>query len=289
MADARRPRRGSRSRTNLGSIDVAALVMAAGAWLLVQRADLLMLRMVRGAVAAGEYEAALRVTELPQDLYAAAIVMFVPAAARLPGGDLRRLAGRLSGALTALLAPLVATLAVFGADLVEALFGAGFTPPGHVAALLVGGSLATILTGPVGALMVARRRHRTILRISLVGVGLNLALNALLIPPFGAGGAAAGTALSLVAINGAYVIAARRELHAAWLGTAHWVRSGVMTAVALAVAVVVRALLGADTTATAIGAAACSAAIALALTGVFARRDLLGLWRGRGGGPAPTT
>lgn len=190
------------------------LLIVAATWIIVQRTDLLMIAALTGAEAAGRYQVTLRLLDLPLQLYAATLLMFLPSIAAL--GKRKDLLPGLyrSAAFTSsgLLIPGLAILAMIGPRIAGALFGADFIDGSLTYGILMAGGWFHVVSGPVGYMLVASKRNRALLISSVLTVSSNLALNILLIGPYGTLGAAWATSVSLVLSNALYVTFARMLL-----------------------------------------------------------------------------
>lgn len=114
--------------------------------------------------------------------------------------ELRRLAGRTTRALLLFGLPPALVLLLW-AEPVLGLFGAEFTGAADVLRILVLGQLINLATGPAGYLLAMTGHERTLRNALLVSMSLMLPLAALLIPPFGAAGAAAAVAIAMALHN----------------------------------------------------------------------------------------
>jgi O-antigen/teichoic acid export membrane protein len=179
-------------------------------------ADVLMLSVLTDADSAGVYHLAARLT-LSLGLGLAAVnAALAPRLARhAASGDdaaLSRLAGwsaRILALPTALALPLVA---VHGGTVLSALFGGDIGAGREVLVALWLGQAVNMACGPVAVVLGLRGHEGVALWGVALGAGVNLVLNALLIPPFGAPGAAVATATSLAAWNLLLLRRLRRDL-----------------------------------------------------------------------------
>jgi O-antigen/teichoic acid export membrane protein len=92
------------------------------------------------------------------------------------------------------------------------LFGPDFTVAAPIVPVLAAGILAACLLGPGEDVLSMLGAERACAAVFAGALGLNLALGALLIPPYGLAGAAAATALTLVARSAALAWIAYRRL-----------------------------------------------------------------------------
>jgi O-antigen/teichoic acid export membrane protein len=81
------------------------------------------------------------------------------------------------------------------------LYGSAFSGAYPPLLVLMGGRLVSAAFGSVGVVLITVGRENDLLAGVGVGAGVNIVLNFLLIPPFGAMGAATATAVSIVAWN----------------------------------------------------------------------------------------
>ena len=92
-----------------------------------------------------------------------------------------------------------------------ALFGADFTSGALPLAILAGGQLVNALTGPISQLLMATGQEAMLRNLTLTMALINVPLNFIFAPRWGAEGSALATALSVAAVNlGAYFIATRK-------------------------------------------------------------------------------
>jgi O-antigen/teichoic acid export membrane protein len=125
---------------------------------------------------------------------------------------LERLAakGAIIGGATALAIGLLFLLG--GQWLIDRLFGEGFSAAFVPLAVMILGQLVNALFGPVGAVAIATKNEKSAMTVHLVSVAVNVLLCALLVPVWGAVGAAAGAAFSLALWNIILFYVIRRRL-----------------------------------------------------------------------------
>lgn len=246
-----------------------SLAVSSGLWLVIIRMDVIMVGMFVSAPAAGRYLTAVRLGEIPMALFGAAMFTYLPAGASLSTErQLPALYRRLTRATTAMLMPAVVGVATWGDRLVAWVFGQAFVLPRVVYVIAAAAALVHIATGPSGATLIARRRHRELAMIALTGVGLNVALSPLLTITLGVPGAAAASAGTLLLVNGLYLWHVRREVRVSsrsWRYGAWLVASVVAASAAL---LVVRAVMGGG-----LDGAVTAAAAGLIVTALAARLD----------------
>ncbi|MGI0134322.1 MAG: polysaccharide biosynthesis C-terminal domain-containing protein, partial [Candidatus Micrarchaeaceae archaeon] len=177
-----------------------------GLYLLVSRTDLIMLGTMKGAHDAGIYAVASRAAELVSFFAAAANVVLAPRIARLyHSGEhtlLQRMLRSAAQRFLILTIPLALLLIFAASPLLHYLYGAEYTEGAIVLRILAGAQFFVLALGSVNTILNMTGNER----LSTLGVGLaailNIALNAVLIPDYGAKGAAIATGLSLVFAQG---------------------------------------------------------------------------------------
>lgn len=104
--------------------------------------------------------------------------------------------------------------------LCQLIFGRSFAAAGSVLALLVWMLPATLLSGHARSVLIAAGLQQEVLRAQLAGAAVMLALAALLVPAFGASGAAMAMVLSSVAVWGvSHLQAVRKVMPMPGIGT----------------------------------------------------------------------
>ena len=163
------------------------------------RIDIVILAALAGDVAVGHYSAAYRLIETALFISWSLSRVITPILARegSSSGVATKTLGITYVVLTAVYLPYGVALAVDGDQIVTLLFGSGF----ETSAVFVWLALAPWLfaMGHLAATaLLAWRPDRTVLLASILALGANIGLNFVLIPPFGAVGAAAATSLAFV-------------------------------------------------------------------------------------------
>jgi O-antigen/teichoic acid export membrane protein len=97
--------------------------------------------------------------------------------------------------------PIFALAFAFGQPLAVQLFGERYSESGTVLSALVLGHFVTAALGPNGVLLAVFAEIRYIVLTNLVAIAANLALAFMLIPPFGALGAAIAASATLIVLN----------------------------------------------------------------------------------------
>jgi O-antigen/teichoic acid export membrane protein len=172
---------------------------------MVARLDVVLLGLTHAARDVGTYEPTLRLAEKIGVIASVAATPFLPAATRLVAragaealGDLFRVMTRLIYIASL---PAVIVLAAFPGAILHALYGGSFRAPRYVVPILVVGGVANLVTGLNTSALSAIADRRALVRVGASGVAAMVVLAVALIPPFGATGAAAATALTVVLAN----------------------------------------------------------------------------------------
>lgn len=218
-----------------------SLLMVSAAWSIVQRSDLILLDLLAGTTDAGTYSVGLRLTAIPMQFQAAALVLAVPHLRSASDGESVRKGFREATSLVLpLLLPAITLVSWAGGDIADFLFGSSFRLPDHVYLLLGLGGLVLVATGPTGPYLIAHAKDRELVRRALATITLNIALNALLIPRWGVSGAAAATAISLAWLSATGLQLTRRHAGVPPLGASHglWVLLNVTVQSAIVLALV---------------------------------------------------
>ena len=195
-------RTGVRLKAGPGALELAApaavLALSAVSATLYWRVDVFLLSYLRGAAETGYYTAAYRLLDaailLPQSLCQALFP-------RLAAGTSDR---RPEKWLLGLTLTVAAPLALAAGPVIEALYGAALRPAAPVLALLIWTAAPYAGNRYRAYRLVAEDRQRTDLGINLALLGVNAAANLLLIPRWGAAGAALvtlGTAILYGAVQ----------------------------------------------------------------------------------------
>lgn len=173
-----------------------------GLYLLNSRVDLIMLGSMNGAYDSGIYAIASRAAALVLFVATAANMVLAPRIARLyHSGDhklLQRLITAAARRVFVATLPLALLLIIAAWWLLDNLYGAKFTPAARPLQILAGAQLLVIAFGSAGTILNMAGHERKSMTGLAIAVVLNIALNAILIPQFGAVGAAIATGSSHV-------------------------------------------------------------------------------------------
>lgn len=185
------------------------LLMNGALHLVMKQADVLMIGALSSTGEAGVYAVAARIGALAAFGLAAVNSILAPmisefyARGDMPG--LQRTVTKGAWITAAIAVPTLAFLALFGAPLLG-LFGDAFTAGYIPLLILLVGYAANALAGSVGFVMTMTGHHTPAFWILAISTGVNLVLNAVLIPPFGMAGAAVATAVAMMLWNAAMVV-----------------------------------------------------------------------------------
>lgn len=179
-----------------------SLLPAALGAALVARLDVVMLGFLRGPEDVGAYQVAVRIGEMPLDLYAGALIIFLPTVSTIAdGADLDNYYRRVTESLGRSLLPLVAGFVVYGDVAIGLVFGEQFALHPFVYVVIGLGIFSHIASGPNGAVLVGRNRGRALVLLALWLIGGDVMFNLLLIPLWGVVGAALATTICFLVVN----------------------------------------------------------------------------------------
>jgi O-antigen/teichoic acid export membrane protein len=179
------------------------------------QADIVLLRWLAGPEATGIFHVATRNAHLLTLLLGALITPLGPLVAELHArGERAALQAvvRRSIRVVFLLTLPAALAMILAGDRYLALFGAGFADAQAALAILALAQLVNVGAGPVQMLLVMTGQQARLIPAMAWSLLANIVLNALLIPRFGATGAACATAFSIVLWNLALACEVRRRL-----------------------------------------------------------------------------
>ncbi len=193
----------------------APFMVIAGLGVIARQIDILCLASIRGETETGLYSAASRLSALPIFTLGAINAVISPKLARLhENGQQDRLQRLVTKAMWAISAS--TTLSTIGlllfAPFVFSLFGAGFETSMPILVVLVAGAAINSLCGPCGTLMLMAGHQRVVTKTFTYTCLGNLAMNLLLVPIYGAIGAAIATGATQVAWNVALTALCRSRL-----------------------------------------------------------------------------
>lgn len=167
--------------------------------------NIFLLGWLRNLADVAYYRAAVPVAELNGITLTSFTLLYIPSAARLVAREdyagLNKLYWDMSAWMSVLSFPIFAATFSFAQPLTVFLYGARYAPSWPALALLSLGSYTNVALGFNLQTLKVLQRLRYIIVVSVVAVLTNLAVSILLIPRFGAAGAAAGAAIAVVSYN----------------------------------------------------------------------------------------
>lgn len=192
------------------------LALIAGMQLINQQTDVLMLGIFGTAEDVGIYRVALQGATLVSFGLTAVGMVTWPYYARLhEKRDMvafQQVATLSARAMLALALPVALMFILFGEWLLEFTFGSAYIEAYYPLVILACANVINAGFGTVGPLLNMTGHERITARGITIAAGLNVVLNAALIPPFGMMGAAGATALTLLLWNFILWISVRRVL-----------------------------------------------------------------------------
>ena len=198
--------------------DASPLLLAGISVVLYMRIDVLMLERLASPHEVGIYAAATRLSEFWYAIPMAWVASASPSLLAAHENDVATFERRMSGLYRGLfwLAALVATgTTLISGQLVSLLYGDGFEEAGPVLAVHVWAAIPVFLGVASSQFLLAENLQMLSLARTLLGLVVNLVLNLLLIPSFGAIGAAAATLVSYTVATMAIGLDNRSRGHAA--------------------------------------------------------------------------
>ncbi len=176
--------------------------------LLLKQSDILMVGYFLGNTKAGFYAVAAKLATLSALGLAVADYVVMPRIAALfearEFGKLQKMVRSASFQILFISIPVLLTLLVFGKTILG-FFGTPYKGSYIPLVILLVGQLVNSATGMVGGLMMMTGHQRKFFLFYACAIGIQFALNILLIKPFGINGAAISTALAMIFLNvGAY-------------------------------------------------------------------------------------
>ena len=180
------------------------MLFISGMAMIFVKSDVLMIGVLIGTTAAGNYAIAVKLASLVAFGLAAATATAAPMiAASYENGEIEKLewiARNSSAGIALFTIPVSAVMLLLGERLLG-LFDPAYQAGYAALALLVGGHVVSSLCGSVMFFMTMTGHEVQAARITAMAAAVNLALNWLLIPRFGLAGAGAATAISALILN----------------------------------------------------------------------------------------
>jgi PST family polysaccharide transporter len=183
------------------AVFIAALPFLATSalWEIYSRIDIVMLHVMHGDAETGLYASAYKLISAPLFVAALVGVAVFPTLARSAAEDrseMNRVFRETMRALVVLGLAGGVLLITAGDGLQVMLFGEEFAESGVLVRLMAPLFVLQFLMVPLWRVLLAMNRERTLLLLRVVSVGINVGLNLLLIPVYGAKGAVASSLIS---------------------------------------------------------------------------------------------
>ncbi len=172
------------------------LLVSSLATIIYTRADQVMLGQLAGTAAVGQYSAALSISEFWHLLIVAFSASVMPGIIRLHGEDRSLFLARIQLTLDAMVSVtllVVITLSLLAPLIVSLLFGPAYLEAGRVLAIHAWTSVFIVWGVISNGWHLAENRQRLAMERTLLGAAANIGLNLILIPRYGAAGAAVAT------------------------------------------------------------------------------------------------
>jgi PST family polysaccharide transporter len=197
------------------------LAVAAAASIVYIRIDQVMLHQMVSDAELGEYAAAARLSEIWYFLPIAAGTALYPllvATSHDPAAHTRYLQRALDVSAWSAIA-LALFVTIFGGVIVTTLYGDEFDASGNILRLHIWAGPFIFMGSIAGRSLIARGQQRFEASRHILGAPINIALNLILIPRYGAMGSAVATLISYAAVSYVLMLAHPRTRHLGWLMT----------------------------------------------------------------------
>jgi O-antigen/teichoic acid export membrane protein len=192
------------------------LAMMSGLQVLSQNVDLIMLGLLRGPEEVAYYRIAVSAATLIIFGLSAIQVVAMPYISRFfqerDHARLQRLAGACAAASLVMALPVLLVFVAWGRPLIHLVYGSEFVPAWEPMLVLSAAQIVNGFFGIVWPLLVMTGHEQAGFRGLLISTTANVALNALLIPIWGATGAAVASGTSIVTWNVLFWVSVRRHL-----------------------------------------------------------------------------
>ncbi len=181
------------------------MTVMSGAAMINSRLDIAMLGVITGPVSVAVYDVGAKVAGLMMITQALLNAAIAPRIARIyASGDREQVQALMVLACRVSFIPSAILLAVIwlaGPVLIRALFGTGFDDAYAVALIVAVGFLVSTGVGAVGILLNMSGNERVTATVITASAAMNAALNVVLIPAYGANGAAAATTVTVLLVQ----------------------------------------------------------------------------------------
>ncbi len=178
----------------------------------------------RGSEAAGDYSVArCELTYITAFAGTALMALTTPLLLRVSaaGSDQERwtVMRQQFGYQTAVVVAMAIPMFIFAEPLVVLVFGEEYRTSATTFIVLQAGKLITAIFAPAAIMFTALGYNRDLARTMIVVAAINIGLNFVLIPPFGATGAAAATTVALLVMAASYIFLMLRVRRRAMVAT----------------------------------------------------------------------
>lgn len=173
--------------------------------LVINQISILIMGFSKTAEVVGTYGVATSYVQFVEMIFAALVVIFLPVITGMTAKGEKEEAKRVYSSATKwvyiLSVPLFATFLLFPSESIKLMFGSRYVEAATIVQILCIGRFFNILFGPNGELMLAYGRTGLLMINALAGGVVNICLNVLLVPHYGASGAAISFAISVSILN----------------------------------------------------------------------------------------
>lgn len=201
------PGEGSRAMfpTSQMLVFVFPLLTSTLVWVLMESSDALLLGYFHNAEAVASFRVILPLARMNQLVVTTFSVLYLPLAARMfaKGAitELAELYWRTAGWMTVLTFPLLLLTSVFAPVVVTSVYGSAYSGSSTILAVLAAAYFFQTVTGFNGLTLKIHNRLGYMVVVDVSMSALNVVVNLLLIPTWGALGAAIGTSMTLLLHN----------------------------------------------------------------------------------------
>lgn len=181
--------------------------IAQSAPLILNRADVLLIAPLASVADVASYSVAIRLTFAISVFLELEIMLYGPAllgSGSLSKADLRKLCRKVMTQAAALAFVAGFVLLIFAEQLITLLFGPDYADSTLIFQVLIAGKMLTAPFQPIQAIFAAHGQSRSVARILLIGAVISIGLCVVLIPRYGALGAAIATSATLLILSIGY-------------------------------------------------------------------------------------
>ena len=193
-----------------------SLFLIIGLSLISTRLDIAMLSVIQGTKDIGIYSAASRISEIMIFCLASTNAFVVPMISRFNSQrkniELEKFIKIVTRSIAILSVPLLILLIFFGKKILL-FFGEEFISGYVILNILIIGQSSSLIAGPVGPLLMMTGNQNEAIKHITMSALINIILNILLIPKWGALGAAISTSTSLIILNLTMFLSVKEKLN----------------------------------------------------------------------------